>query len=57
MDCALLNGDPSFQDSLTAKGKDIEADIAKVDDVDQQLGAALVTSKKWSDCAPRSTTC
>jgi methyl-accepting chemotaxis protein len=49
MDSALLNGDASFQDGVTAKGKDIEADLAKVDLVDQQFGAALSTTKTWTD--------
>ncbi len=54
MDCALLNGDPSFKDGVATKGKDIEADITKVDEVDHRLGSALNTqtsdiNKKWSD--------
>ncbi len=62
MDCARLNGDASFQDGVTAKGKDIEADMAKVDEVDQRLGPALNTDtsisiKNGATCAPPFTTC
>jgi methyl-accepting chemotaxis protein len=44
-----LNGDLTFKDSVTGKGKDIETDIAKVDAVDQRLDSSLHTSEKWRD--------
>lgn len=49
MAAVWLGGDASFKDGVSAKGADIEGDIARVDAVDQRLNAALDTSKKWSE--------
>jgi len=44
---ALLSGDASYADKLAAGRNDVEADIAKVDEVDSHLDSALHTSELW----------
>jgi methyl-accepting chemotaxis protein len=44
----LLSGDISFKDRLSAKRADLEADIKKVDAVNQRLDNVLHTGKKWT---------
>lgn len=46
---AWLSGDASFKETVVSKGKDIDADIMKVDAVDQQLDPALHATQKWSE--------
>jgi len=45
---AWLNGDPSFKDKASAKGAQIEADLAKVDELDLRYGAEFHTHDKWT---------
>jgi methyl-accepting chemotaxis protein WspA len=47
MSNALLSGDASFKDKLTAKSAEIEADLRKVDAVDARFGAEFGTHDEW----------
>ena len=43
-----FSGDASFKASLDKTRADVETDVKKVDDVDQQLDKALRTTEKWT---------
>jgi methyl-accepting chemotaxis protein len=48
MEAIILNGDPSFRSRLDGKRIDIENDVKAVAEADQQLGATLRTTQKWT---------
>lgn len=45
---AVLAGDASYKDRLTAKTADVEADIKNMDAIDSRLGDQLQTSARWA---------
>jgi signal transduction histidine kinase/DNA-binding response OmpR family regulator len=45
---ALLNGDTTYQDDLSAAQEQIAAQIAGVDKVDGELGTILLTTQEWA---------
>ncbi|RKZ85209.1 MAG: methyl-accepting chemotaxis protein, partial [Gammaproteobacteria bacterium] len=46
---AYLNGNISFKAKIMAKRKEIIADVAAIDTIDQQLGSTFNTSLLWNE--------